>query len=168
MTLEQRFWSKVNRQGDNECWEWVGAGAKTKHGYGRINVDGRMRQVTHIAWELTHGNPPPAELVMRHICDNPLCVNPRHLLLGTRSDSIVNAIARGRFKFNLTPEGRYLNLQEGRRFSDEFNPARKLTQDEVDEIRSRYKEGNILQRELAVEYGVTRSNIGLIVRGKTW
>lgn len=161
MTLKQRFWGKVNRQGDNECWEWFGAGAKTKHGYGRINVSGKMCQVTHVAWELTHGEPVPAELVVRHTCDNPLCVNPCHLLLGTRSDSIVNAIAKGRYKVNLTP-------QAGRKFSDKFNPAKKLTQEEVDEIRSRYKEGNIFQRQLAVEYGVTRSNIGLIVRGKTW
>ncbi len=161
MTLERRFWGKVNRQADNECWEWVGAGAKTKHGYGRINVGGRMRQVTHIAWELTYGNPPPAEVVMRHTCDSHVCVNPRHLLLGTRSESVATAIALGRLQPKLT-------AQDGRKFSDEFNPARKLTREEVDEIRSRYKCGDVLQRELALEYKVTRANIGLIVRGKTW
>jgi hypothetical protein len=161
MTFEERFWSKVNRKGDDDCWEWVGAGAKTKHGYGRIRVNEKMRQVTHVAWELTYGESVPTELVMRHNCDNPLCVNPRHLLVGTRSESVLNAIAKGRFKLNLTP-------QEGRKFSDEFNPSRKLTQSEVDEIRSRYKDGNVFQRELALEYKVTRANIGLIVRGKTW
>lgn len=161
MTLEQRFWSKVDRKGDLECWEWTGAGAKTKHGYGRINVNGRMRQVTHIAWELAHGEPVPTELVVRHSCDNFVCVNPRHLLLGTRSESVATAIALGRLKPKLTP-------QDGRKFSDEFNPARKLTREEVDEIRSRYKGGDVFQRELALEYKVTRANIGLIVRGKTW
>ena len=161
MTLEQRFWSKVSRKGIDDCWEWTGAGAKTKHGYGRINVNGRMRQVTHIAWELAHGSPPPAELVVRHSCDFPLCVNPRHLLLGTRSESVATAIALGRLKPKLTP-------QDGRKFSDEFNPSRKLTQEEVDDIRSRYKDGNVFQRDLAEEYGVTRANISSIIRGKTW
>lgn len=157
--LEQRFWSKVNRKGEDDCWEWVGAGARTKHGYGRINVNGKMCQVTHVAWELTYGEPVPAGLVVRQTCDNHVCVNPRHLVVGTRSDSVTNAIAKGRLK---------VKVREGRKFSDDFNPARKLTQEEVDEIRSRYKEGNIFQRELAEEYGVTRANISLIIRGETW
>ncbi len=159
MTLEARFWSKVNRQSEDECWEWVGAGAKTKHGYGRINVGGKMRQVTHVAWELIHGEPVPVGKVIRQSCDNHLCVHPKHLLAGTRSDSVVNAIAKGSLK---------LQTQEGRKFSDEFNPSRKLTQEEVDEIRSRYKVGDVYQRELAEEYGVTRANISSIIRGKTW
>jgi hypothetical protein len=159
MTLEQRFWSKVNRQSDDDCWKWVGAGAHTKHGYGRINVNGKMRQVTHVAWELVYGEPVPPGLVIRHACDNPVCVNPRHLIAGKRSESVKNAIASGRLK---------VKVREGRKFSDDFNPARKLTQSEVDEIRSRYKEGDIFQRELAQEYGVTRANISLIIRGETW
>jgi hypothetical protein len=160
MALEQRFWSKVNRQGENDCWEWVGAGAKTKHGYGRIRgVDGKMCQITHVAWELAYGEPVPPELVVRHTCDNPRCVNPQHLLLGTRKDSVNAAIASGALK---------VKVKEGLKFSDEFNPARKLTQEEVDEIRYRYKEGDVFQRELAEEYGVTRANISLIIRGKTW
>jgi len=159
MSLEQRFWSKVNRQGDGDCWEWMGAGAKTKHGYGRISVNGRMRQVTHVAWELVYGTPVPAELVIHQTCGKPLCVNPHHLVTGTRSESVASSIAKGSLK---------IKVQEGRKFSDEFNPSRKLTQEEVDEIRSRYKDGDVFQRELAQEYGVTRANISSIIRGKTW
>lgn len=157
--LEQRFWSKVTRKGEDDCWEWVGAGAKTKHGYGRINVNGKMRQVTHVAWELAHGEPVPAGLVVRQTCDNHVCVNPRHLIVGKRSESVKNAIALGRLK---------LKVREGRKFSDDFNPARKLTQSEVEEIRERYKNGDVYQRELAEEYKVSRANISLIVRGETW
>jgi len=159
MSIEQRFWSKVNRQDEDSCWQWVGAGAHTKHGYGRIRVDGKMRQITHIAWELAYATPVPAGMVIRQSCDNHLCVNFHHLRAGTRSDSVTHAIAMGRLK----PKP-----QEGRKFSDEFNPAKKLTQEEVDEIRSRYKDGNIFQRELALVYGVTRANISSIIRGKTW
>lgn len=118
-----------------------------------------MCQITHVAWELTHGKPVPSDVVVRHTCDNPLCVNPEHLLLGTRKDSVNAAIASGALK---------VKVKEGRKFSDEFNPSRKLTQEEVDDIRCRYKEGNIFQRELAQEYGVTRGNISSIIRGKTW
>lgn len=124
-----------------------------------IRVDGQMRQVNHVAWELVHGEPVPVGMVMRHSRDNPLCVNPKHLIAGTRSDSVANAIAKGSLK---------IKVQSGRKFSDEFNPSRKLTQSEVDEIRSRYKDGDVFQRELASVYGVTRANISLIIRGKTW
>ncbi len=118
-----------------------------------------MRQITHVAWELAYGELVPPELLVRHTCDNPRCVNPQHLLLGTRKDSVNAAIASGALK---------VKVKEGRKFSDEFNPSRKLTQEQVDDIRSRYKEGNIFQRELAQEYGVTRGNISSIIRGKTW
>ena len=157
--LEQRFWSKVNRLGDDDCWEWSGAGAKTEHGYGRIRVGEKMRQITHVAWELAHGTPVPPELIVRHSCANLRCVNPEHLLLGTRKESVNAAIASGALK---------VKVKEGRKFSDEFNPSRKLTQEEVDEIRFKYKDGNVFQRELAKEYGVTRANISLIIRGLTW
>ncbi len=118
-----------------------------------------MRQVNHVAWELVYGEPVPVGMVMRHSCEHPLCVNPKHLIAGTRSECVANAIAKGSLK---------IKVQAGRKFSDNFNPSRKLTQSEVDEIRSRYKDGDIFQRELACVYGVTRANISLIIRGKTW
>ncbi len=68
-----------------------------------------MRQITHVAWKLTHGTPVPPELVVHHFCDNPLCVNPQHLLLGTRKDSVNAAIASGALK---------VKVKEGRKFSD--------------------------------------------------
>lgn len=87
-----------------------------------------MRQVTYVTWELIHGEPVPAGQVVSQICDNHLCVHPNHLIAGTRSGSVAYAIAKGSLK---------VKVQEGRKFSDEFNPSRKLTQEEVEEIHSR-------------------------------
>lgn len=82
LTLEQRFWAKVRKTRD--CWEWTAA--TTSDGYGRILVDGRMRYAHRLSWELTNG-PIPDGMHIDHRCANPLCVNPAHLRVATRSQN---------------------------------------------------------------------------------
>ena len=75
--VASRFWSKVGRRRDDECWPWL-AGVD-RHGYGRFHVSGRHRAGAHrISYELLVG-PIPEGLVLDHLCQNPLCVNPAHL-----------------------------------------------------------------------------------------
>lgn len=85
-----RFWSKV-RYGPN-CWEWQ---ATPSQAYGLFRHKGRMRKVHRVAYELTYG--PIGILVVRHQCDNPRCVRPSHLALGTQSDNVRDSIERRRW-----------------------------------------------------------------------
>ncbi|HCA7769786.1 TPA: HNH endonuclease [Pseudomonas aeruginosa] len=93
--IHLRFWSHVIRASDGSCWEW--SGAKDGKGYGTINSGcGKSPQKAHrISYEMAHG-PIPDGLVVRHKCDNPGCVNPSHLEVGTQKDNSADMVDRGR------------------------------------------------------------------------
>jgi hypothetical protein len=94
--IAERFWPKVDRNGPNGCWVWTGSlGAK---GYGRIGsgARGAPTLLAHrVAWGFKHG-PIPDGLFVCHKCDNPPCVNPEHLFLGTNRDNILDCMSKGR------------------------------------------------------------------------
>ena len=99
LTMEQRFWEKVNREGSG-CWEWQAC--RQHNGYGQFYVSRHRtsNQAHRVAWELTHG-PIPAGLWVLHHCDNPPCVRPDHLWVGDRADNMRDAVAKGRKSMNL-------------------------------------------------------------------
>lgn len=90
---EDRFWAKVRRGEQNDCWEW--SAGVDNFGYGRLNTRGVVDLAHRLSWELAHG-PIPDGMCVLHRCDNPPCVNPRHLFLGTRDDNVQDMIAKGR------------------------------------------------------------------------
>ena len=138
--LEDRFWSKVDVRGPNECWEWTGA--KTRGGYGGIWSEGKIQYTHRLSYEL-HNGPIPDGLHVLHDCDNPRCVNPTHLHLGTNADNVEEKLDRGRSGF-------------------------KLTKDQVCQLRSQYDIGNVSQRRLAEMFGITQTLVYLIVNRKVW
>lgn len=87
---EDRFWEKVQK-GDG-CWEWRGV---LQRGYGILHVDGRAIRAHRLSWEL-HNGPIPPSLYACHRCDNPKCVRPDHIFLGTHGDNMADAHQKGR------------------------------------------------------------------------
>lgn len=143
-----RFWEKVQKT--ETCWLWKGAVNWTAGGYGKIPTSrkaGRRRFLSahRVAWELQVGEIPHGFCVL-HRCDTPLCVNPDHLFLGTQTDNVMDMLKKGRQR---------------------TNPVRKLTVEQVRQIRALKAEG-VSDHELARRFGVVPGNIWNIVARKSW
>lgn len=144
------FWSKVDRRGDDECWEWTGP--YHRNGYGKFHHAPTARNddwhLAHrLALELTLGRKFSADEFVLHACDNPPCCNPKHLRLGTAADNVKDRERRGR-----SPRG-------------ERHYMAKLTDAQVDEIRRRYMVDG--PSALAQEFGTSRSHIWRLGTGRS-
>lgn len=148
-SFQERYWQKVDDRNDDGCWEWQAH--VTKNGYGQIGFRGGIVTAHRAAWILTNG-PIPDGLYVCHHCDDRKCCNPDHMFLGTFEDNMRDMVSKGRQN---RPIG-------------EKHPKAILTWDKVREIRARYKAGNVIQRDLAVEYGVSTPTIAGVVRNYTW
>lgn len=89
--LRERFYLNINKL-SNSCWEWTGY--RNKQGYGQISVKCKQKMAHRISWELTHGYEPKKFIL--HICDNPSCVNPKHLYEGNIFQNMKDKIERNR------------------------------------------------------------------------
>ena len=152
---EARFRRYVVERGPNECWEWTGARSS---GYGELAMPGTYPAKAHqLAWEAANG-PVPDGLWVLHRCDNPPCVNPAHLYVGTHADNMRDMRERGRHWYRVNPD----NILRGERTG-----AAKLTADQVSEIRALGAQGASL-RAIGLRFGVSKTAIGYILRGRTW
>jgi hypothetical protein len=154
----ERFWKYVDKDGPvpshrpdlGPCWLWTGA--TTRHGYGKIGVPGyhgRTERASRVSWELQYG-PIPDGLWALHHCDNPPCVRPDHLFLGTVGDNHEDMI------------GKVRGTQGERQW------LAKLTEADVRAIRLTYASGSVAINQIAREHGVGRSTIQAIVHRRTW
>lgn len=145
-----RFWSKVKK--GPGCWTWLGWRYQSG-GYGGLALNGRNVRAHRVAFELANG-PIPEGLFVCHSCDNPVCVNPNHLFIGTCADNNWDKSRKGRAKGHLMP--------------GEAHPGHKLKAEQVAEIRRRYVEGDSNKMRLALEYGVSDRLIYNIIHGHAW
>lgn len=151
MTIEERLWKKVNNRNPDDCWEWNGY--KNQKGYGRLHVDGKLVSVHRLVWQISYGEI-PAGLLVCHRCDNPACVNPTHLFLGTSKENTQDMIHKGRAR-----PGKSLGENHG---------MSKLTKDQVLEIRGAYSFYKVTLKQLAQKYGVSIATISYVVNRETW
>ena len=147
--LTDRFFEKINKRGPKQphmttrCWVWTAA--TNGAGYGLIAITRTKSHLAHrVAWELSRHQTIPRGKVVKHECDNPLCVRPSHLKMGSQQDNLCDMSARRRAYH------------------------KKLTPEQVQEIRSRYAAGGIGHRPLAEEYKVSRAMIRSILAGTSW
>jgi len=147
---EERFWSKVDRRGLDECWPWKGC-LKGTNNRGNFTIENKNFKPSQMAWTLIKG-PIPEGLFVCHTCDNGWCTNPDHLFLGTPKDNSSDRASKGR---NADQRG-------------EKNPRAKLTDARVREIKEQYASGNVSQANLGEIFGVSRSTIESILNGYRW
>lgn len=159
-----RFWSRVRRGADDECWPWTGHLIRT--GYGRLSVKGKSRASHRLAYFIQHGID-PMELPILHSCDNPPCCNWRHLRADTYQSNRLESVAKGRDNTARGDRhGARTKPESLTRGEDSVNA--KLTAEAVAEIRRIYAAGGISQQVIADMFNISRENVGLIVRNKRW
>ena len=160
-----RFWSKVNITANpDKCWEWNRL--KNIGGYGSFYLNGKMFVAHRISY-FFHTKIDPANLCVLHKCDNPRCVNPNHLFLGTDADNVKDMIEKGRHN-RLRGLNHPSIKNPGYLKRGEQSHQSKLTSEQVVEICESYYKGGITYKELGARYGVHLCQIQRIVKGEAW
>lgn len=144
----ERFWSYVKVGGPDECWEWTGY--KTRNGYGKLRVVDKLVSAHRMAWEIKNGPIPAGRgyhgTCVRHRCDNRVCCNPGHLLLGTHKENMADAKERRR------------------RADGERHHLSKLTSADVVDIRQSVSSTT----DIAERLGVAPATVWQVRAGRSW
>lgn len=160
-SIAERFWEKVHKTAD--CWVWMASRHPT--GYGQFRFEGRNTRASRVAWILTNG-PIPHGLLVCHHCDNPSCVNPSHLFIGTNLDNSNDKIRKGRARWWAKGDPR--NPRTVTPPVGSLNPNAKLSHALAAEIRAKYAVPGVTQQQLWIEYGISRAALQRVLHGKTW
>jgi hypothetical protein len=142
------FMDYVSPEPNSGCWLWTGA--MNRDGYGHARRDSKTQLAHRVSYQM-HRGPIPEGMCVCHTCDEPSCVNPDHLWLGTHLDNVRDMNAKGRHHDA----------------SGEANGRAKLTIEKVREIRAKLANGQA-RKNIVTEYGISRSSVSLIHLGKIW
>lgn len=146
MNVKERLFSFFNKSDDDSCWNWNGGKSR---GYGRFWMNGKLVMAHRVMYQISTGKNPGVLLVC-HRCDNPSCVNPNHLFLGSPKDNMDDRRLKNRHAYG------------------ERQGLSKLSSSSVRRIREEFKEGKITKLKLASNYRVHISTICHIIMKKTW
>lgn len=136
--MKERFFLKVQKTGT--CWLWTGS--KNKQGYGYFKVNGKVEKAHRISYFIHNGKIPNKRNIL-HSCDNPFCVNPKHLFAGTQSENMIDCVKKKRHQNQI------------------------LTEKQIPIIRKMYKEGKS-QVEIGRKFGVARETIKNVITNIRW
>lgn len=156
---KERFWSKVQKGADDECWEWLGRKniVKGGSGYGYFSQSGRSFRAHRFSY-LIHKGELMDGMYICHSCDNPSCVNPAHLWQGTPGDNARDMHNKGR----AAPNWKKMKLEN--KVRGEEHGMSRLTESDV---RSILKD-NRAYTKIAVDYDVHSTTIGCVKRREVW
>lgn len=145
----KRFWSKVDKKEENECWNWTTG--LDKKGYGVFKLNGKVEKSHRCSLFLEKGEAPIDKPFALHKCkQNTKCVNPNHLYYGNHQDNKKDQIKDGTYS------------------RGETNGNSKLTEEQVREIREKYIPNKYKQQKLAEEYNVNHSTIYKVINNESW
>jgi len=139
-TPEERFWRYVDKKGADECWIWKGR--KDKDGYGNLRLGNTQVRAHRYSCEL-HGKPLPADMMARHTCNNPCCVNPAHIVPGDHFQNMADRKLAGHYR------------------NGSNHPMSKLSDSQVTEVRL----ATGTYKKIARQFGISASHVGNIRRG---
>ena len=151
------LWSKVDKRGEDKCWDWKGF--KNHDGYGRTWINDKGYYAHRVIYSLVYPNTITLNAPLSqddsgfllHTCDNPSCCNPKHLWVGTHADNMADKVAKGR-----SPD-----------FSGGKGPRCKLTMDQAKEARLLRKTGMTIP-QLMEKFELSRASMKTLLRGDSY
>lgn len=146
-----RFWKYTIKAGENDCWLW-NSKQVNEHGYGFLSCSRGVIIKSHrLSYSLFLNRPVENSEIVMHTCDNPRCVNPNHLRIGTQAENILDSIKKGR------------NSKPPIHFGEDHHNAKFSSKDRLDIVSDKRT-----HNEIAKDYGVCSETIGRIKRNQTW
>ena len=150
--FEDRFWKFVDKKEDHECWNWLGS--INSAGYGNFGFNGKIVG-SHMISCIIHNIEIPKGMEVTHLCNNRMCVNPKHLKIATHKDNM---------EYMIDCKRNYICDNKG-----EKNPMHSLTECDIKNIREICNNDKYINlAELAKEYGITKGHLYNIISNKCW
>lgn len=164
-SLAERFWKYVDKSKRNGCWLWTGY--VDPAGYGKMSFNLKPSFAHRISWLIAHGALDSKVFVL-HACDNPRCVRPDHLFLGTQKDNMRDMHRKGR-----AGDCRNFGVANGihnhpEKVRGELNGCAKLTWRQVKTMREEYATGRTSTRKLARKFGVAQCTVWRALAERNW
>lgn len=160
----QRFWSKVAiTANDNFCWNWNGTNRDSKKPYGRMifmkNGKPNLYSTHRVSYKINYGID-PKEFHVLHTCDNPKCVNPKHLFLGTNADNVKDKVSKKRQARNIAwNKGK--NMPEYNLWNNNIS---KCSEDDYVEMKRMYENGEGSTNSISEKYGCAKKSLVKYIR----